>query len=43
VALEIDPEKFFACINHKPQLASIQVFSFGKLFVGRQQLQAQPE
>ncbi|MFY8109664.1 MAG: DUF4340 domain-containing protein [Bacteroidia bacterium] len=42
-ALEIDPEKFFAWINHKPQLASIQVFSFGKLFVGRQQLQAQPE
>ena len=40
---EIDPEKFFAWINHKPQLASIQVFSFGKLFVGRQQLQAQPE
>ncbi|MFY8019660.1 MAG: DUF4340 domain-containing protein [Bacteroidia bacterium] len=39
-ALEIDPEKFFAIINHKPQLASIQVFSFGKLFVGRQQLQA---
>jgi hypothetical protein len=38
-ALEIDPEKFFAVINHKPQLASIQVFSFGKLFVGRQQLQ----
>ena len=42
-ALEIDPEKFFAIINHKPQLASIQVFSFGKLFVGRQQLQASAE